>query len=48
MELALHDPLYLVALVQPQQAVVHEDAGEPVAHGPLQQGGGHGAVHAAG
>ncbi len=38
----------LVALAEAQQAVVHEDAGELVADGPVQQGGDHGGVDAAG
>ena len=40
--------LHLVALVLAQQAVVHKDARQLTAHRPLQQRGGHGAVHAAG
>ena len=48
MELVGHDLLHLIALVLPQQTVIHEDTGQLIAHGTLQQGGGHGAVHAAG
>ena len=40
--------LHLVAFVLAQQAVVHENARQLTAHRPLQQRGGHGAVHAAG
>ena len=29
--------LHLIALVQPQQAVIHEDAGKPVAHRTMDQ-----------
>ena len=47
-ELVLHHLLHLIALVLAQQAVIHEDAGQLIAHGALQQGSGHGAVHAAG
>ncbi len=46
-ELAGHDLLHLVAFILAQEAVVHEDAGQLIAHGPLQKRGGHGAVHAA-
>ena len=48
MELVRHDLLHLIALVLAQQTVIHEDTGQLIAHGTLQQGGGHGAVHAAG
>jgi hypothetical protein len=47
-ELVLHDLLHLVALVLPQQTVIHKDARQLIAHGALQQRGGNGAVHAAG
>src|SRR3989454_6555680 len=40
-------PLYLLALVEPQQTVVHEDAGQPVADRALDQGGRYGRIHAA-
>ena len=43
-EVALH----LLALARPQQAVVDEHAGQPVADGPLDEGGGHRGVDAAG
>ena len=43
-EVALH----LGALACPQQAVVDEDAGQPVADGALHQRRGHRGVHAAG
>ena len=33
--------LHLLALVQAEQAVVHEDAGEPVADGAVHQRRGH-------
>ena len=39
--------LYLVPLVQAQEAVVHKDAGELGAHGLGKQSGGHGAIHPA-
>ena len=48
MELVLHHLLHLIALVLAQQAVIHKDAGQLIAHGALQQRSGHGAVHAAG
>jgi len=41
----LHD---MIALVQAQEAVVHEHAGELVANGAVNQGGGNRGVHAAG
>lgn len=45
---AVHEErLHLGALVLPQHPVVHEDALEPGANGPVQQQRGHGAVHAA-
>ena len=47
-ELVLHDLLHLIALVLAQQTVIHKDTGQLIAHGTLQQGRGHGAVHAAG
>ena len=47
-ELVLHDLLHLVALVLPQQTVIHKDARQLIAHGALQKRGGNGAVHAAG
>ena len=39
--------LDLFPLVQAQEPVVHEDAGEPVAHRAMHQHGGDGGVHAA-
>ena len=48
MELVGHDLLHLIALVLPQQTVIHEATGQLIAHGTLQQGGSHRAVHAAG
>ena len=39
--------LHLLPLVEPQQPVIHEDAGEPVAHGAVHQRRGDGGVHAA-
>ena len=48
MKLTLHHLFHLITLVQPQQAVVHKDAGQPVTHCLLQQGSGNGAVYAAG
>ena len=36
--------LYLIPLVQAQQSVVHEDAGQPVAHGTMNQNGCDGRV----
>src|SRR5207249_9097 len=41
-------PLDLLPLVQPQQAVVHKDAREAVAHGPVYQRRRHRRIHAAG
>ena len=38
MELVGHDLLHLIALVLPQQTVIHEDTGQLIAHGTLQQG----------
>ena len=43
-EVALH----LRALARPQQTVVDEHAGQPVADGALHEGGGHRGVHPAG
>ena len=40
--------LDLLPLAGAQQAVVNEDAGEPVPDGPVDEGGGHGGVDAAG
>ena len=37
--MAAEGRLDLVALVQPEQPVIHEDAGEPVADGPVHQRG---------
>ena len=39
---------HLVALVQAHETVVHEHAGELLAHGFRQQGGNDGGIHAAG
>ena len=39
---------FLIALVQPQQTVIHENAGEPVAHSPVHQDRGYRGVHPAG
>ena len=39
--------LHLVPLVQPEESVVDEDAGEPVADRPMDQHGGDRGVHAA-
>jgi hypothetical protein len=39
---------YLVALVKPEESVVHEDASQPVAHGAMDQDCGYGAVDSAG
>ena len=36
-EVAAEGGLDLVTLVQAEQAVVHEDAGEPIAHRPVHQ-----------
>ena len=41
-------PLDLLPLVQPQQAVVHEDAREAVADRAVHQRGRHGRIHTAG
>ena len=46
-EVAPEGGLHLLALVQAEQPVIHEDAGEPVAHGPVHQHRGHRRVHAA-
>jgi hypothetical protein len=39
---------HLLALVQPEQAMVHEDAGEPVTDGPVHQHGRHRRIHSTG
>src|SRR6185369_10629006 len=46
-QVAAEGGLDLLALVQAQQAMVHEDAGEPVADGAMHQDRGHGRVHPA-
>ena len=46
-EVAAEGGLDLVPLVEPEQAVVHEDAGEPVAHRAVHQRRRHRRVHAA-
>ncbi len=43
----LERALDLVALVQAEQPVIHEDAGQPVADGAVHECRGHGRVHAA-
>ena len=48
MELMLHHLLHLIALILAQQAVIYKDTGQLIAHGTLQKGSRHGAVHAAG
>ncbi len=40
--------LHLLPLVEAQQAVVHENAGEPVADGAVHEPGGHGGIHTTG
>ena len=47
-EVAAEGGLDLVPLVQPEQAVVHEDAGQAVADGPVHQRRSHRRVHPAG
>ena len=39
---------YKVALIFPHQALVYEDTGQLVAHGPADEACGHGGIHAAG
>ena len=48
MELVLHHLLHLIALILAQQTVIHKDTRQLIAHGALQQGSRHRAVHAAG
>ena len=46
-EVAAERLLYLVPLVEPQESVVHEDAGQPLAHRTVHQHRRHRGVHAA-
>ena len=46
-QVAAEGVLDLLALVQPKQAVVHEDAGEPVADRAMDQHRGHRGIHPA-
>ena len=42
-----HGLHHLIALVFAQQAVIHKDTGQLIAHRPVEKGGSHRAVHAA-
>src|SRR5690242_20921451 len=45
-EVRAERPLDLLPLVQPQQPMIDENAGEPVADRPLNEAGGYGGVNA--
>ena len=47
-ELIAVEAEHLLSLVLAQQAVIHKDAGEPVAHGAVHQHAGDGGIHPAG
>ena len=47
-QVAAEGLLHLVPLVQPEQSVIHEDAGQPVAHGTVHQHRRHRGVHPTG
>ncbi len=47
LEVVAEGALHLLGLALPQESVVHEDAGQPIADGAVDEHRGHGGVHAA-